>query len=118
MKYAIMVLALVGVLARPTAAIADTKAAYFHMLCLLDPKDCQDLLSYYVMGWRTGYITAQLEAGRQGFFKWDDICIPDKATHGQLADVLVKYLQDHPKSGHETMVNLTLASFIRSFPCR
>ena len=47
MKYAIMVLALVGVLARPTAAIADRSGNRFYKMCELDRSICGNYFSYY-----------------------------------------------------------------------
>jgi hypothetical protein len=57
MKYAIMILALVGVLTRPTAAIAKTGNKMLE-LCKI-----QTICSAYVMGWRNGHVLAVSVAG-------------------------------------------------------
>nr|ADI23584.1 hypothetical protein [uncultured nuHF2 cluster bacterium HF0770_42C12] len=127
MKYAIMVLALVGVLARPTAAIAketNTGGNQYLTLCTDDPGRCY----LYAIGWRHGYFTAQVNAARlmelkskaaqRAAFKLFDICIPQKVLNKQLGDVLIKYLQDRPEKRHKHIAHLAMASFMEAFPCR
>jgi len=45
-------------------------------------------------------------------------CIPPRATDGQLARVVVKYLEKHPAQldGEQTL--LTLLAFQDAFPCK
>jgi len=70
MKYAIMVLALVGVLARPTAAIADFTGNQMFKWC----KESRDTCAMYAMGWRHSHMGAVFQAAwRKGARSWDAI---------------------------------------------
>jgi hypothetical protein len=44
-------------------------------------------------------------------------CVPDKASVGQLARVVVKFRRDHPEKLHEQPGGLVDESFINAFPC-
>jgi Rap1a immunity proteins len=45
------------------------------------------------------------------------ICLPDGVRLQQLADVVCKYLTDHPESRHHTGSSLALIALQSSFPC-
>ena len=45
------------------------------------------------------------------------ICIPAKVTMGQINDIAVTYLTDHPEKRQYTADSLVLASLIQAFPC-
>ncbi len=63
MKYAIMVLALVGVLARPTAAIAEATGNKMLELCTQSADVGVALCAAgYAWGWRSGHTVAILVA--------------------------------------------------------
>jgi hypothetical protein len=44
-------------------------------------------------------------------------CVPDEATAGQLAKVVVKFLNDHPERLHEDAFGLIHDAFKAAFPC-
>ena len=123
MKYAIMVLALVGVLARPTAALADTSGIKMLEFCKQDP----DLCGLYSAGWRNGQMDTIVRAARLKGLRGADairaeskfylVCIPQKVTNGQSGDVLIKYLQDHPETRHKDVGVLAWRAFRKAFPC-
>ena len=123
MKYAIMVLALVGVLARPAAAIGLTTGNQMLSMCKSAPVLCVT----YAMGWQHAHLFAVMtEGAKKGLKKADNIkrtaptniCFPKNATYGQSGDVLIKYLQDHPEKRHEPLSGLAALAFIKAFPCR
>ena len=82
MKYAIMVLALVGVLARPTAAIAVTGN-----ILLEACKENRDYCSFYAIGWSDGHAVT-VPTG---------ICIPSGLIATQMGDVLIKVSSGSPR---------------------
>ena len=125
MKYAIMVLALVGVLARPTAAIAETTGNEMLELCKKDPSICM----IFAAGWRSGHNVALIEVGlKKGISEakiFDAMkrasptgsCLPFIVTNTQLGDVLMNHLRAHPETRHQNIGVLALAAFIKAFPC-
>ena len=110
MKYAIIVLAFVGVLARPTAAIANT-ADVFLKACKNYPEYC----AFYAVGWSDGHAMAVLLGGIAE--EKIEFCIPDGTTATQMGDALIKYIQDHPKFRDFRMDLLTRYAFKKAFPC-
>ncbi len=45
-------------------------------------------------------------------------CIPvTQVTRGQLRDIMVKYLDDHPEKLHHDAIDLTAQAFGIAFPC-
>ncbi len=128
MKYAIMVLSLVGVLARPTAATAEvtdmSKATGNDMLELCEVN--RSVCIWYAMGWDHGHDVAVTVAGWQRGRKDINailrlaptgICAPPQATNHQLGDVLIQYLRDYPEKRHEPIRDLTALAFREAFPC-
>ena len=45
-------------------------------------------------------------------------CIPDEVTTGQLARIMVKFLEDNPARLHESDTILITHAFIQLYPCR
>ena len=83
----------------------------------------------YVMGyvegrnWGTFVVLQQLDGGSSA----DEInqlgnlivghCVPVEADYSQLIDVVIKYLQYHPETRHESARTLIWLSFRDAFPC-
>jgi len=132
MKYAIIVLALVGVLARPTAAIAEATGNEILQWC----KQLRQICTSYAGGWRSGHwavLTAayyatrkipteqkQLDAQLKVIKRTapTNICIPRVVTNGQLADILMNHLRAHPETRHLQVGYLIVPAFRKAFPCR
>lgn len=49
--------------------------------------------------------------------KEERTCIPDGMTNGQGMRVVVKYLEDHPKTLHYSSTVLTMAAYRGAYPC-
>jgi hypothetical protein len=45
-------------------------------------------------------------------------CIPERVNSGQLARVVVKYLESNPQSLHENEGALTWSALVEAFPCK
>ena len=45
------------------------------------------------------------------------ICLPAKATAGQIRDVVVKYLNQHPERRHLPAMMSILTATVAAFPC-
>jgi|JI10StandDraft_1071094.scaffolds.fasta_scaffold170890_2 hypothetical protein len=46
------------------------------------------------------------------------ICGPDNSTLGQVTDVIIKFLQDHPSDRHLDAVPLSLRALREAWPCK
>jgi hypothetical protein len=120
MRYAIIVLALLGVLAspRPAAAVDGNQ-----LLASCGMGDAGGLAcTYYVVGWRDAFAIATVAAyGLKSATEQNlkmRICIPDGVTNGQLEKVVLKYLRDNPATLHIASAYLTAAAIQEAFPCR
>ena len=126
MKYAIMVLALVGVLARPTAAIADSGGVSGNTM-LETCNKMAEICAIYSLGWRDSQIATMVRAASLKGISGADairaeskfylVCIPPKVTNGQSGDVLIKYLRDHPEERHKSVGVLACRAFKEAWPC-
>ena len=72
---------------------------------------------YACYGYITGFLGGADAAMLAGGGKLT-ICLPPKVTNGQLHDVLVKWLQDHPDLRHLDGAVLTMTAFHTAFPCK
>lgn len=84
--------------------------------CAIGEKDGH----YYESGKCGSFITGT-EAGYGLSVYWNkltpDYCLPDGVTQGQVAKVVVKYMDDHPEKLHLRAEILVINSLIAAFPC-
>ncbi len=45
-------------------------------------------------------------------------CIPENVTNGQVSDVVIKYLRDHPEERHILAAILVVKAMAEAFPCK
>jgi hypothetical protein len=45
------------------------------------------------------------------------ICLPAHVTTGQLEDIVVRYLREHPESRHLVASELIAGALLETFPC-
>jgi hypothetical protein len=45
------------------------------------------------------------------------ICIPQRATRGQIVDVVKLHMQQNPKDRHSPAVTLVVVALREAFPC-
>ena len=45
------------------------------------------------------------------------LCVSSKATYGQMADIVSKYLQEHPERRHTDAARLVITALQKAFPC-
>ena len=45
-------------------------------------------------------------------------CVPDNVSNGQLMDVVVKYLKEHPEERHMLAAILIVEALTKAFPCK
>ena len=84
MRYAIIVLALLVVVSpRPADAITSNK-----LLWVCTPRD-DSYCTGYVMGWADSHLFPARVL-------LNGVCFPNGITLGQIKNVLLKYLRDHP----------------------
>ena len=48
----------------------------------------------------------------------DALCVPGESTKGQLADVVIKYLEQNPERRHLEAGSLVPEALNRAFPCK
>ena len=77
---------------------------------LLRTCESKSICMGYVNGVIEGYIV-----GRRVTF--GDICIPDEADWGQITDVSIKFLNEHPEHRHLFAVTLVLMAVRDAWPC-
>lgn len=83
-------------------------------------EDCR-AANYFNRGYCGGYVTGivdTIEAMQaRGVLPADALCIPEQATKGQLADTVLKYLEQHPERRHLEAGSLIPEALNRAFPC-
>lgn len=84
-------------------------------------EDCRSE-NYFNRGYCGGYVIGivdTIEAMQESrLLPADALCIPEGVTKGQLADVVTRYLADHPAQRHDEAGNLVPEALKRAFPCR
>jgi hypothetical protein len=68
-----------------------------------------------------GYITGASDVdGMDGatFPERRHSCVREEVTNGQLKDVVVKYLKDHPEERHLLAAILVVKAQAKAFPCK
>ena len=125
MRYAIMILALVGVLASPRPAAATAMSGN-QLLKICDLKGADGLAcKSYFIGFYGGFMWTTAMVGQrvkqkiwpQGHNPLLNICLPKGATVSQITRVGLKYLRENPEKLHQPAGAHVLASFITGFPC-
>ncbi|WP_294189049.1 Rap1a/Tai family immunity protein [uncultured Sphingomonas sp.] len=71
----------------------------------------------------TAYCIAYIAGAVDMFTTWQMVgkapqCMPDNATAGQIRDVVVKYLQDHPTKRAEPGSLLVASALLEGFNCK
>jgi hypothetical protein len=109
MRYAIIVLALLGVLAspRPAAALDGNELLETCRLGAGGEAAC----TYYMIGWHDAFLVAE-RSSKMG------VCIPDEVTVGQMMKELLKYLRVNHGTRHRGTVVLTTMAMQKAWPCR
>jgi hypothetical protein len=67
-----------------------------------------------------GYVTAIADLllyGGVPALGWN-ACVPAGATIGQIRDVVIQYLYQHPEMRHQTAIGMTAVALRTAFPCR
>jgi hypothetical protein len=64
-----------------------------------------------------GYCTGIVEATMFNLPVTGNVCLPKGVTTGQGLQVLVKYMDDHPKELHEQTVRLAARAIVQAWPC-
>ena len=83
-------------------------------------EDCRSG-NYFNRGYCGGYVTGivdTLEALQsRGILPPTALCVPEEVTKGQLADVVLKYLEQNPERRHLEAGSLVPEALNRAFPC-
>jgi hypothetical protein len=64
----------------------------------------------YCLGTTTGYSDMLQAMG--------ETCLDKSVTRGQAADIVMRFLRDHPEARHKTAASLARAALRDAFPCR
>jgi hypothetical protein len=58
-------------------------------------------------------------SGMTDAFNWDRfVCNPKHTTEGQVRDVVLNYLRDHPETRHYSAPSLARQALSQAFPCK
>lgn len=109
----------------PSGAIAEISGNQLLSSCEFAKDEiCLGFVSGAVAGLNFGGIRVVMLEGIDGAKKAEasldaaiGICPPDGVDTGQTVDVVIKYLQAHPKSRHQPAVRLVRESLAEAFPC-
>ncbi len=82
----------------------------FLSICSENEFDC----AFWMQGFTEGYMVGQGMARVRHEVPW---CPHGDATMGQLADVVIAYLEAHPESRHENGLKLIEYAFVSAWPC-
>ena len=119
MRYAIIVLALLGVLAspRPTASAVTGK-----QLLSSCPANNKSFCGGYALGWIDAFKAATLFMYGSQQAVWRNpkfgVCLPSMLSNGHIKRVIRKYLRAHPEKRPRPSAELTLEAMREAFPCR
>ncbi len=79
---------------------------------------CHSEAPNFSQGLCVGFAMAVAEiAGSQPIFDRQRACIPPGVKRGQLKDIMVKFLDDHPEQLHLTATSLAARAYEEAFPC-
>jgi hypothetical protein len=104
MKYLILAFALLS-----GSAFAQTKQDGNQLLI-----DIKAPSSFFRNGASFGYVIGIAD----NLTVQNEICFPDGVTHGQMVDVVQKYIEENPAIRHLHRLILVRASLIFAFPCK
>jgi len=74
----------------------------------------------FAQGLCDGYITGASDIESMEGSAFPDrrrSCTPNTVTNGQMTDVVVKYLKDHPEERHMLAAVLVVEAVTKAFPC-
>jgi hypothetical protein len=84
-------------------------------------EDCRSP-NYFNRGYCGGYVTGIIDTieslQSRGVLPADALCIPEASTKGQLVDVVLKYLEQHPERRHLESGALVPEALNLAFPCK
>jgi hypothetical protein len=114
----IFILLLSVVSASPVYAEADSdtsSGSYFLRACsyFLGDKSSDT----YVQTFDSGECSGAVQMLRYTSRRNAGVCYPQQATSGQIARVIVKYLNDHPEKLHEDYRVLSVEALQKAWPC-
>lgn len=81
-----------------------------------DVKEACHSDSYHDRGYCLGFAIAIAAVVTRPFGPWK-ACYPTGVTAGQLRDVMVKFLDDHPELLHVNATSLPARAYTEAFPC-
>jgi len=112
MKKIAVIVAMLMVLIAPL----ETKAQYFSGNQIMDAIRKKES-SNFSDGVLTGYVAAVYDALPADDMKALGICVPPRATLGQLIEVFTKFIKRNPELWDKNAASLVTISLMQSFPC-
>lgn len=119
-----MIVALVGVLGSGAVMAADAKFDGNMLLSqcqqYINAADSQkyNQIDAAVCGGFIQGVTSTVFFFSEDLKKNDRFCLPDNATNGQIARIVVKYLKDNPKLLNEGRAGLVWLALKDAYPCK
>jgi hypothetical protein len=114
----ISILVIVGLLISGSAMAAENihSGNFMHKHCTAGAK------KYHSRGVCLGFLIASqtylLLLNGAKIENFQPLCISDNVTGGQLKDIFIKYLEDHPELRHHASTILFVNAMRGAFPCK
>lgn len=99
-----------------TSANAGVKGDYDNELL----RDCtHPSPGTFTAGLCLGYLkgVAEMSRLREKLPKLPPVCVPDAVTVGQVRNIVVRYLEEHPEELHYSSIILVTNALDEAFPC-
>jgi hypothetical protein len=84
---------------------------------LLESCESNDFKQAFCLGYITG-VTDLDGADGSAFPERRRSCVAENVSNGQVRDVVVKYLKDHPEERHIQASILIVKAMAQAFPCK
>ena len=96
--------------------------------CIEDEASCKDVSRLtgclaFIDGFRNGHYVGMVDGTKENLGreelnrKYGRMCVPNAASHAQLARIYLKYINDHPEELHDLAWAQLYLSWAFAFPC-
>lgn len=109
----------------PFSAVAEISGNQLHEACESSKGGlCFGFIAGAIAGLNFGGVRVAMLDGIDGAQKLEEtlhsaigICPPEGVNNAQAVDVVIKHLQTHPETRHESAIRLIRESLSQTFPC-
>jgi hypothetical protein len=114
-------------------ATADVTAGKVRDLCISKSEPAKIACGMYIIGFREGHLTGMYSAAGiilgsavidrkrsmdEDYQRFSYFCLPSAVTNGQVIEVFVKYVNEHPEKLHLSSSTQLTDALLQYFPCK